>query len=159
MKKWFIDGLWQNSAEKQKNRKTELKKTVIALGVKYAKKFKMDRMDPMDPMDFLRYQKNKIVHLVYLVHLVHKMLIRLPADQTGIRLQRAWVLQTENISLAGNFEREINMSFCHKPTMRHKTGLWFQRSWVQQNCKSINYRKFQAQRRYDVLSQTVDETL
>ena len=42
----------------------------------------------MDPMDFLRYQKNKIVHLVYLVHLVHKMLIRLPADQTGIRLQR-----------------------------------------------------------------------
>ena len=71
-----------------KNRKTELKKTGIALGVKCAKKFKMDRMDPMDPMDFLRYQKNKIVHLVYLVHLVHKMLIRLPADQTGIRLQR-----------------------------------------------------------------------
>jgi hypothetical protein len=85
-------------------------------------------MDPMDPMDFLRYQKNKIVHLVYLVHLVHKMLIRLPADQTGIRLQRERVLQTENISLAGNFEREINMSFCYKPTMRlfplcYSTGL------------------------------------
>ena len=67
----------------------ELKKTVIELGVKCAKKLKMDRMDPMDPMDFLRYQKNKIVYLVYLVHLVHKMLISLPADQTGIRLQRA----------------------------------------------------------------------
>jgi hypothetical protein len=49
----------------------------------------MDLMDRMAPMDFLRYQKNKIVYLVYLVHLVHKMLISLPADQTGIRLQRA----------------------------------------------------------------------
>ena len=79
----------RNTQKNIKIRRAELKKTVIALGVKYAKKFKMDRMDPMDPMDFLRYQKNKIVHLVYLVHLVHKMLIRLPADQTGLRLPRS----------------------------------------------------------------------
>ena len=32
------------------------------------------------------------------------------ADKTGLRLQRSWVLQIENLSTAGNFEREIIMT-------------------------------------------------
>ena len=41
------------------------------------------------------------------------------ADKTGLRLQRSWVLQMKNLSVTGNFKREIIMRFCHKPTKRH----------------------------------------
>ena len=42
------------------------------------------------------------------------------ADKASLWLQRSWVFQTENISAARNFKREINMSFCHKPAKRQK---------------------------------------
>ena len=43
---------------------------------------------PNGPNELSALSKNKIVHPVYLVYQVHEMLVSLPADQTGIRLQR-----------------------------------------------------------------------
>ena len=40
------------------------------------------------------------------------------ADKAGLRIQRSRVFQIENLSVAGNFKREIIINFCHKPSKR-----------------------------------------